>query len=160
MKSRFVTLRLVKLFYLTLKYRQFRCLAILAARMDGFFQTNFCLLLEGRLASTMYRTNLMISMFEIIDFVKRGNILINKCLTNLVNFNMCIGDVLTFLVDFGSKFKVNFKRRFRIKGFVFNNPRYMFVNYKLFFAFIERLPFNNDLLFPIKLDIYRATGYY
>lgn len=160
LKSRFVTLRLVKLFYLTLKYRQFRHLAVLAAKMDGFFQSNFCLLLEGRLASVIYRTNLLVSMFEIIDFIKRGNVLVNRRLTDLVNFNVYVGDVLTFFFDFSSKFRLSVKKRFRIKGFVFNTPRYMFINYKLFFAFIERLPFNADLGFPIKLDIYRATGYY
>jgi hypothetical protein len=35
LKKSFVTLRLVKLFYLTLKYRQFRTIAKKAAKRDG-----------------------------------------------------------------------------------------------------------------------------
>jgi len=42
LKSRFVTLRLVRLFYLTLKYKQFRAISRIASKRDGFFQPNYC----------------------------------------------------------------------------------------------------------------------
>jgi len=42
-KSRFLSLRLVKLFFLTLKYKQFRYLSKLASEKDGLFQSNFVL---------------------------------------------------------------------------------------------------------------------
>ena len=44
-KWRFISLRLVKLFYLTLRYHQFRAYAIKASKSDGFFKFNYCFLL-------------------------------------------------------------------------------------------------------------------
>lgn len=72
MKYRFLSLRLVRLFYVSLTYRQFRAISRKAARMDGFFQSNFCFLLEGRLLPLVYRSNFFASVFEIGEFVKRG----------------------------------------------------------------------------------------
>lgn len=158
-KERFLSLRLVKLFFLTLKYRQFRRIASTAAAKDGLFQANFCSLLEGRLTSFIYRTNFLFSMFEIISFIKQGNVLVNNVFVNYVNYVVRIGDFVTFSCT-NLKFKSNFFKRFKTQTILFNTPRYMFVNYKLFFAFMEKHPVDNDLAYPIKLDIYRATAYY
>jgi len=159
-KARFLSLRLVKLFFLTLTYKQFRCIAKIAAAKDGSFQANYCSLLEGRLVSMVYRTNFIYSMFESIAFVKSSKVLINNILINYVNFVVNVGDFLTFFGDYKNKFRSNFLKRFRTQTIIFNTPRYMFVNYKLFFAFMERQPLDKDLVYPIKLDIYRATAYY
>jgi ribosomal protein S4 len=159
-KARFLSLRLVKLFFLTLTYRQFRRMAYLAAEKDGLFQANFCSLLEGRLVSVIYRTNFLYSMFEIISFVKDSNVFVNNILINYVNFVVRVGDFITFNEKHRSRFKANFFKRFKTQTILFNTPRYMFVCYKLFFAFMERAPMDNDLVYPIKLDIYRATAYY
>jgi len=158
-KARFLSLRLVKLFFLTLKYRQFRQMAYFAAAKDGLFQANFCSLLEGRLTSFVYRTNFLFSMFEIISFIKQGNVLVNNILVNYLNYVVVIGDFVTFF-NSTNKFRANFFKRFKTQTILFNTPRYMFVNYKLFFAFMEKQPVENDLAYPIKLDIYRATAYY
>lgn len=88
MKFRFITLRLVKLFYLTLKYKQFRSYAALASRKDGFFQFNYCYFIEGRLLSLIYRTNFITSMFEIIEYIKQGRVLVNGKVLSYVNANV------------------------------------------------------------------------
>ena len=147
MKFRFITLRLVKLFYLTLKYKQFRTYAQLAARRDGFFQANYCYNVESRLASVVYRTNFIFSMFESIDIVKHGKVLVNGCVLSYVNANVKVGDIVSFFRLDKLKLRSNFVKRFRSQGFVFNTPRYLYVNYKLFFAFLERQPYDNDLAF-------------
>jgi len=159
-KSRFLTLRLVKLFFLTLKYKQFRHMAYRAAEQDGLFQSNFCSLLEGRLVSMVYRTNFIYSMFEAIAFVKTGNVFINNVLINYVNHIVKVGDFITFFEGAHTRFKYNFLKRFVTKTILFNTPRYMYVSYKLFFAFMEKFPKDDDLVYPIKLDIYRATAFY
>ena len=51
-------------------------------------------------------------------------------------------------------------KRVTMKGLLFNTPKFMYVNYKLFLSFFERAPVEKDLIYPIKLDIYRATSYY
>lgn len=160
MKFRFITLRLIKLFYLTLKYKQFRTYAQIASKKDGFFQSNYCFYIENRLVSFLYRTNFIISMFEIIEYIKKGKILVNGNVVNYVNANVKIGDIVSFKTNNLIQLRLNFIKRFRNKGFIFNTPRYLFISYKLFFAFTERQPLDSDLAFPIKLDMYRATGYY
>jgi len=159
-KNRFLSLRLVRLFFLTLKYKQFRKIAIIAGAKDGLFQSNFCSLLEGRLVSFVYRTNFIFSMFEIIFFVKAGNVFVNNCLVNYVNQFIAVGDFVTFYNKARQKFRSNLYRRFKTQTVLFNTPRYMFVSYKLFFAFLEKQARDIDLAYPIKLDIYRATAYY
>jgi len=133
-------------------------MAALAASKDGLFQHNFCLFLEGRFPF-IYRTNLLFNIFEIISFVKEGNVLVNNLLINYVNYVILTGDFITFYKDNAAKFKSNFYRRFKTHTVLFSTPRFMFVDYKLFFAFFEKQITEKDLIYPIKLDIYRATAY-
>ena len=99
-------------------------------------------------------------MFEIVEHIKSNKILINGYISNYVNKNLKIGDIVSFRGINLIKFRSNLLKRLRIQGFIFNTPRYLFASYKLFFVFMERQPCDNDLAFPIKLDIYRATGFY
>jgi len=77
-----------------------------------------------------------------------------------VNYIVKVGDFITFFGDVHARFRANFFKRFKTQTILFNTPRYMFVSYKLFFAFMEKEAFDKDLVYPIKLDIYRATAYY
>jgi hypothetical protein len=135
-------------------------MARLAARKVGLFQNNFCGLLEFRLAAIYYRSNFMYSMFDVISFVKNANVLVNNELKTFINSHASVGDILTLYKNFRPKFRSNFLRRFRYSGFVFNAPRYMYVSYKLFFIILEKLPNDDDLIFPVSLDIYRVSGFY
>jgi len=159
-KWRFISLRLIKLFYLTLRYHQFRVYAIKASRADGFFKFNYCFLLEGRLLSLLYRSNFFISMFDMIELIKRNKVLVNGNISNYVNKNLKIGDIVSFYDLDLKKLRSTFFKRLRVSGFIFNTPRYICISYKLFFISMVKYPCDNDLAFPIKLDIYRATGYY
>jgi len=134
-------------------------MSYIAAARDGLFQNNFCSLLEGRLVSMLYRTNFIYNMFEAVSYAKKG-VLINNVLINYVNYIFGVGDILTFYPNLRAKFRFNLFKRFKTQSILFNTPRYMFVNYKLFFAFMEKQPQNLDITYPIKLDIYRATAYY
>src|SRR3546814_14850719 len=113
-KLLFISLRLVKLFYLTLRYHQFRAYAIKASRSYGFFKFNYCFLLEGRLISLLYRSNFIISMFEIIEYIKRSKVLINGCISNYVNKNLEIGDIVSFCNVDLMKFRSDFLKRLRV----------------------------------------------
>jgi len=159
-KARFLSLRLVKLFFLTLTYRQFRSKAYSAAKKDGFFQANYCLLLEGRLTSIVYRINFLFSIFDIINFVRSNNILINNVLVNYVNYVCKVGDFFMFFSTVHRRIRANLLKRLKTQTILFNTPRYLFVSYKLFFAFMMKHPTDKDLIYPIQLDIYRATAYY
>jgi len=135
-------------------------MAKVAAEKDGTFESNFCLLLEGRLVPMIYRTNFIYSMFEAIAFVREGNVYVNNELQNYVNYVVKVGDFFTFERRRWTQFRYNFLKRYQTGTLIFSTPRYMYINYKLYYAFMERAPRRKDLVYPIKLDIYRATAYF
>jgi ribosomal protein S4 len=68
----FITIRIIKYFYLVLNYRHFRRMAKKAKKQDGFFGYNYILLLEGRIVCIIYRTSFIANMFEAINIVNLG----------------------------------------------------------------------------------------
>jgi len=159
-KYRFISLRLVRLFFLTLQYYQFRYMARVAGRMDGLFQENYCRLLEGRMISFLYRSNFLYNMFEIIAFVKLGNMHINNYVVSRVNYWFNVGDMVSLNKLHRGRLRNILLRRLILHSCLFNTPRYMYVSYKLMLAFMEKAPREKDLIYPIKIDIFRATTYY
>lgn len=160
MKKRFVSLRLVKLYYVILSYKQLRKLGTFAARADGFFQNNFCYFLEGRLCTIIYRTNFVRTLFEALDLIRYSKVWVNKALISAPNYRLRIGDILTFRVSQADFFRSFLLLRFKRKGVFFSTPRFLFVSYKLFVASLLLYPQDRDLAFPLKFDLYRITGYY
>lgn len=80
LKERFVTLRLVKLYYITYSYRQFRALARAMRRRRGAFEENFLLALESRASSIIYRMTFFSNPFLCLDVVRRGHVFVdNQC---------------------------------------------------------------------------------
>ena len=108
----------------------------------------------------MYRTGFLTSMFEIIPFIRKGNILVNKRFINYLNYRVKVGDLIQFRRGFRKRAKINYHRRRLFHTFIMTMPRFIYANFSLFYLLIERVPCERDLVFPIKLDMYRATGYY
>lgn len=160
MKKRFLSLRLVKLFYLTMSYRQFRRLSRLAGREEGFFQSNFCHRLEGRACVVLYRSNLVANMFMAIHLVKYSSIWVNKKLISSSNYLVKIGDIVTLFYNFCSLLRFHLFLRLLRKSVYFSMPRHMFISYKIFLITMVEYPKDQDLAFPTKMDIYRLSGYY
>lgn len=159
MKERFISLRLVKLFYITFSYRQFRQLALTMRSKIGAFEENYLLALEGRLLSYLYRTSLMTNPFQCIEFIKRGNILINFRLENHYNFRVPINTLVTFS-SYGKRLiYMNVIPRLKAKRTLFNVPKYMYLSYIFLYSYMTRPPRGTDLIFPVAIDMYRATGY-
>lgn len=93
--KRFVTLRLVKLYYINIAYHQFRALARRTRRMDGRFEWNFLLALEARIVSYIYRTSLVANPFQCIQLIKQGYVAINNRYTPYVNTPVKVGEFVT-----------------------------------------------------------------
>ena len=108
----------------------------------------------------LYRTSFLGSMFKIIPWIKRGSISVNKRLINYLNYRVRPGDLIQFSDALIETASLNYKKRRLHHNFVMAPPRFFYVNFSLFYIIMERLPREKDLVFPIKLDIYRATGYY
>jgi hypothetical protein len=70
----FVTLRVIKLFYVMYSYRQLKQIARKAKSQFGVFEHNYLYIMECKLPSYIYRTSLISNIFESIKFVKGGNV--------------------------------------------------------------------------------------
>jgi len=159
LKHRFVSLRLLKLFYINITYRQFRNLAFKMRRKAGNFEENYLMTLECRLLSVLYRTSLIPNPFQCIQLIRQGYVLIN--LKNVWNINskIDINCLLNFVPMFKKYIYINLIKRLLKKRTLFNPPTYMFVSYVFLFSYMNRPPRRKDLIYPISLDIYRASGY-
>src|ERR1044071_5989115 len=70
-KARFLSVRLTRLFFITIKDRQFRKMFIKARKLTGNLENNYCYLLEGRAIMILYRTLFVSNLFDAIKCLKR-----------------------------------------------------------------------------------------
>lgn len=158
-KNVFFALRLVKTYYMTLTYKQFRNLARRAAKLTGDFESNYCSFLEGRLLFILYRSSFFFNIFDLMDFMKGKHVLVNHILIDRYDYLVNPGDFITFYNENFNYFYYSFKLRLERRGFIFGKSPFMYISYKTFFILIERKPYLKDLPFPSKLNIYRPTFY-
>lgn len=158
-KYDFVSIRLTKLFYLTLTYKQFRRISFEMRRRDGHYGYNYCLAIEGRLIAVIYRSSFVANLFNCIQLVKGGFVAVNHCFQNKINYKVLIAEIITFEFLTKKIIYLTLIRRLASKASVFNAPRYMFVSYMFLFAYMKRPPLETDLVFPVGVDMYRATNY-
>lgn len=158
--TRFISVRLTRLYYFQFKDRQFRRLFKRATAMNGNMESNYLNLLENRLFSLIYRANFVRNMFGITDFIRKHKIYLDGSRIYSINTQIPISKFLYFDDITTTKLIKDYKIRLKLGTIRFNTPRYMFVSYKFLFLLLYRLPKKEDLYFPINVDIYRLTGYF
>jgi ribosomal protein S4 len=159
MKKRFASLRLTKAFYITLSYKQFRRLARSMRRKKGAYEHNYLLSLECRLMSYLYRTSLLTNPFYCMKFIKKGHVLIDLKCQNHYNFKVPIYKMITFSDEGKKMLYKTVKVRLKDKKSYFNLPKFINMSYFFLFNYIIKPPVKGDLVYPIPMDFYRATGY-
>lgn len=157
--KRFVSLRIARLYFLTVKDYQFRTLFRRASKLDGNLESNYCLLLECRLMAIFYRTNFLYNIFEILQFIKAGHVFIN--FRKVKHFNSSVSNLsrINCSIKTIPRLRLFLIHRLKSELLLFNTPRFLFVSYYFFFAYLCKLPVRKDLVYPFSLDIHRITGY-
>lgn len=113
---------------------------------------------ENRLIGMLYRFQISLNIFDLRLFVLTGVTLINGESKTYFNELVPMFSLLTFKKEISKKLHYDITRRFKRGQLYFNVPRYMFVSYKLMFAFVYREPKKIDLAFPLKIiDVYRGV---
>lgn len=159
-KKKFASIRFIKWFYLILSYKQFKSMARQARKKDGYFEGNYCLLLEGRLVSVIYRSGFVGSMFDSLNNVRKGYIVLERKIASHPNKKVSLYNMVSFHPWVKRKaFWDLFVRVVGDRRCLFNGVAYMFISFWFLFVFMVRLPFRKDLAMPKFIDIYRATGY-
>lgn len=157
--KRFISLKIARLYFLTVKDYQFRALFRRASKLNGNLESNYCLLLECRIMAIFYRTNFLYNIFEILQFIRDGYVFINY--KKAKHFNSSISKLsrINCATKTIPRLRFFLIQRLKSKNLLFNTPRFLFVSYYFFFAYICKLPIRKDLVYPFALDIQRITGY-
>jgi len=139
--KRFISLRVSRLYFLILKDYQFRIIFKKALRLDGNMEENYVIFLECRLSPLIYRCNFVHDILNLTRFVKYNSILINYKLKNSPNLIVRHGQLIS-LANRKIRFRIERELLWRLKkrAILFNTPKYLFVSYIFFFAYLCKMP--------------------
>lgn len=157
--AKYLSLQLVRLFYIMYSYKQLKQLIKKAKRSNKVFENKFISLMECKLPSFIYRSSFFSNMFESINFVKNGNLLINKYYSSNIYRSIKIMDFVGFSIFLKGFIYWTFFKRLRRKAFMFIFPKYMYISLIFFFIILIRIPIALDIINPVYIDMYRASHY-
>ena len=130
---RFVSVRLTRLYFLTLRDYHFRKYFRKASKLAGNTEINYCRFIEGRIISIFYRTNYLNNIFHIFRFVKDGNIFINFKRISYVNTLVPLGAFITVNKKYKKRLNSNLQVRLSSRAVLFKVPSFLFISYRCFF---------------------------
>lgn len=157
--EQFISFRLVKLFYVMYNYRQLKKIAKKAKMKSGVFEQNYLLIIECKLPSYLYRTSLLPTIFDSLQFVKTGNVWVNKEFKPLIFYNVKLFDIVGFRVLYKSYILWHFFKRLRRKAFAFMFSRCIYVSLQFWFTILISRFTLNDLVNSFSFDYYRIASY-
>jgi len=97
-KKEFIDIRLARNFYIIYTLKDLKKLVKKAKKKDGLFEQNLISFIECALPSFIYRSSFLPNMFESIEYIKNGNIAINKTFCSFIFFSVKIMDIITFRI--------------------------------------------------------------
>jgi hypothetical protein len=151
--------RLILLYYINIKHKHFKKMAIIAKKKIDSFDENFLFLLEGRLVCLVYRVGLILNMFDAIDFIKKGAVKVNNLIIYDLNYTISVMQIVGIISICKGFLILSLWRRLIRKIVYIYPPKFVYFFYTFFFFFLKRSIKRNDIMHPLKIDIYRAIGY-
>jgi hypothetical protein len=152
-----VGFRLMRLFYLTLSYKNIKKFFRLAKSKDGLFSSNYLYFLEIRVLPLVYRCSLLVNIFEIIRFIKKGNVVIGAKNVIFPNKRLSFFSLVSFRGLFkGYVYWVLYKRLQR-NALISNIPRFIYFSYQFLFFFLIKYPKREDFVNPFPLDVFKIS---
>lgn len=158
--KRWLSIRLCRLYFLTLQDHQFRNMFKKASKLSGNLGSNYCYLLECRTITLLYRTNFLVNIFNCISFVKRKKLYINNSPISFVNATIPVGSLITPHKIWVSWMRYHLYKRLTLRSILYNTPRFLFISFRFLMVFLLKKPLRKDLVYPIAIDIQRISGYY
>lgn len=158
--KRWLSIRLCRLYFLTLQDHQFRNMFKLSSKLTGNLERNYCYLLECRTITIIYRTNFLANIFNCMMFVKRKRLFINDKPLSYINAVIPVYSLIKPADIWIPWIKYHLYKRLILKSVLFNSPRYLFISFKFWTVYLIKKPKKLDLVYPIAIDIQRISGYY
>jgi hypothetical protein len=158
--KRWLSIRLCRLYFLTLQDHQFRNIFKKASKLTGNLELNYCYYLECRTITIIYRTNFLANIFNCIMFIKRNRLFINNYPINYINAVIPVNSLIKPSEIWIPWIKYHLYKRIILKSILFNTPKFLFISFRFWLVFLLKKPKRNDLVYPISIDIQRISGYY
>lgn len=157
--EQFISSGIVKLFYVMYNYRQLKKIAIKAKLQNGVLEHNYLSIIESKLPSYIYRISFFPTIFESLDFVKNGNVWVNKEYKPFIYYNIQLFDFVGFRPVYKSYIVWSFFKRLRRRAFLFMFPKCIYVSLAfLFVILIKRIKYT-DIINTFNFDYYRIVNY-
>lgn len=153
------SLSLVLVYYLTITQKSFKKMARIAYRKHGDFESNFLILLEGRLASFLYRSSLISNIFDSIKIIKSSLVLVDFKYIDFPNYSAKLYEMVTFNILIKSFIYMDLLVRMRLRRYLFHPANYIFMSFNLMYFYMYKLPLLEDIILTCPVDIFRATSF-
>lgn len=146
----------LKGYYGTMTEKAFHKLYVEASRVKGDTGERLIGLLEGRLASVVYRAKFVATPFAARQFVSHGHVMVNGKRVNIPSYQLKVGD------------KVEIKERSRQLGVVLEAnqlaerdvPDYLEVDHSRQTAVYARIPALADVPYPVQMEPNLVVEFY
>ena len=145
-KKRWLSIRLTRLYFLTLKDNQFRQMFSQAGKLTGDLVKNYNYLLECRTITLLYRTNFLVNIFNCIRFVKRRRLLVNNIPLSYINATIPIGSTIIPHIRWIDWMRYHLYKRLTLKSILYNTPRFLFISFRFWVVFLLKKPMSNENL--------------
>ena len=93
-------------------------------------------------------------------FVKRKRLFINQKPINYINAVVPIGTSIIPAKVWVPWIRYHLYKRLSLRSVLYNTPRFLFISFRFWIAFLIKKPRRKDLIYPIAIDIQRISGYY
>lgn len=112
------------------------------------YESRLLFLLESRLDILLYRLNFFKHPRESRIFVLNKNILINYRLVSTLNYHLSIHEVVSLKKKYKKIFYKKVIQKLRNEDILFNNPKYIEINYRLLKWFFVSPPKLEEITIP------------
>lgn len=117
-------------------------------------------LLETRLDSVLFRSNLFYSVYEIRQYINHNKILINGKISQKQGISLNVGDIVSIQPELYVKLYNRFVTRLKNDTVLTNYPHYLEISYKAGCIFVVRHPRPIEVHYPFKKNIFANLHMY
>ena len=151
------TLKKLSFFCGGLRKKKLKQIIKIAEINSGSFLENFYGLIELRLVLVVYRLNFCKTIFEAMQYIYAGYVMVNKEIIKQINFIVKVGDIIELIGykrrKLFKKLKVSLKRQ----NLFLMQPHFTYINYELFLCIIVGNLLPGLMRYPFKIS--KQYGY-
>lgn len=148
----------LKKFYANLTEKQFQKLYHIAKKMPGEVSDNFIALLEKRLDTILFRSNLAVSFFQARQMINHKHVLVNSKVINIPSYQLKKGDLIQVCPSFYNSCCHSHSID-EIQLYYQDTP-YLESNYETFSCVLLETPVKEQIYYPFSIDFEKVIRFY